>query len=71
MQYITLKRDIVSNRAVLGRLYLDGKKICKTLEKPWLNNLPNVSCIQEGTYQVQPFSGKKLMLAQYLHALKL
>jgi len=33
-----------------GTLYLNGKKICHTIELPWLNNEPRVSCIPEGTY---------------------
>lgn len=56
---IILKRDILSNRAILGRLYYQGKEICKTLENPWLNNVPEVSCIPEGVYKVEPYSSKK------------
>jgi hypothetical protein len=59
MMQVILKREIISNRAVLGKLYLNNQEICKTLENPWLNNLPNVSCIPEGEYAVSLFSGKK------------
>jgi len=28
----------------------ENTKLCVTAERPWLNNLPNVSCIPVGTY---------------------
>lgn len=30
-----------------------------TLENPWLNNKPYISCIPEGDYIAQPFNGAK------------
>ena len=36
-----------------GRLYLDGVFQCYTIELPWLNNKPQVSCIPEGEYTVE------------------
>lgn len=33
-----------------GVLILGGKYICMTLERPWLDNKPNVSCIPSGIY---------------------
>jgi len=32
---------------------------CYTIERPWKNNRPNVSCIPEGKYTCQPFSGTR------------
>jgi hypothetical protein len=37
---------------VLGKLVLPDWE-CVTLERPWLQNKPNVSCIPEGTYELQ------------------
>jgi len=51
MDKFTLKREIMSNKATLGRLLdSDGNEICKTLENPWLNNHVGISCIPVGTY---------------------
>jgi hypothetical protein len=58
-QVVELKREIISNQATLGRLFLGGTEVCKTLENPWLNNLSNVSCIPCGKYEVEPFTGSK------------
>jgi len=33
-----------------GQLSVDGKLICHTIELPWRNNTPCVSCIPEGVY---------------------
>jgi hypothetical protein len=33
-----------------GALVIDGTFICMTLERPWLDNQPNVSCIPQGRY---------------------
>lgn len=35
-----------------GVLYFKGKEICKTIELPWRENQPNLSCIPEGRYPV-------------------
>jgi len=51
MQKVKLKREIISNKAVLGSLELEGKEIAKTLENPWLNNEPFISCIPVGEYK--------------------
>lgn len=34
----------------IGRLFVDGKFVCYTLERPWLWNQSNVSCIPTGVY---------------------
>jgi len=33
-----------------GELSINGKALCHTIELPWRNNKPCVSCIPEGTY---------------------
>jgi hypothetical protein len=35
---------------VFGEITLDGKVICKTVEKRWHNNQRQISCIPQGTY---------------------
>lgn len=36
-----------------GELLIDGKRICFTIELPWLHNKPQVSCIPEGRYELE------------------
>jgi hypothetical protein len=33
-----------------GELFINGKRLCFTIELPWLDNEPLVSCIPEGRY---------------------
>lgn len=35
-----------------GVLYLDGKKICETIELPWRQNKRGISCIPPGRYRL-------------------
>ncbi len=35
-----------------GALLLDGVKLCATIELPWRNNKPRISCIPEGDYKL-------------------
>lgn len=37
----------------LGELVLPNGVAVKTLERPWINNASNISCIPEGKYQVE------------------
>lgn len=36
-----------------GILLLNGTELCKTIELPWQNNQPRVSCIPEGQYKLR------------------
>jgi len=36
-----------------GELYLNGERICFTIELPWLGNKPRLSCIPEGRYEIE------------------
>jgi len=58
---LTLKREILSNKAILGSLYDEHKKleVAKTLENPWLNNKTSISAISNGRYDVRPYSSEK------------
>lgn len=40
------------DKYTIGDLYFFDKLLAKTLERPWLNNKKNVSCIPEGNYLV-------------------
>lgn len=58
MQTVDLKREILANTAVLGTMYINGVEICKTLENPWLNNVPSFSCIPTGDYICKKYNSE-------------
>jgi hypothetical protein len=45
-------REEFSPNCIIGRLFIDGKYECFTLELPWKENKRQVSCIPTGTYKV-------------------
>lgn len=49
MKTAFLVRDYVGRDCVMGRLIVDGKAF-ETLERPWVNNTRNKSCIPSDTY---------------------
>lgn len=56
---IVLKRVTTGDHGTFGVLLKDGVPLCVTLEPPWKNNQKNISCIPQGEYEVEPFSGRK------------
>lgn len=59
MQQLVLKRIHLTNTATLGIMYLNGEEICRTLENPWLNNHPFISCVPKHNYLVKSYSSAK------------
>lgn len=55
---ITLTRIKYADHSTLGVLDL-GKEKLYTLERPWINNQPNISCIPDGFYTFKPHSGTR------------
>ncbi len=53
MKTATLQRLQETRCGTFGRLTLDGRGVCFTLELPWRENRNNVSCIPPGRYQVE------------------
>lgn len=51
---LDIKRVISNDEATQGMLYIPGYA-CYTLERPWVNNKPFISCIPEGTYEAEKF----------------
>ena len=43
-----------ANTCTIGKLYLNDELICSTMEKPWRDNRPSVSCIPAGRYDLKP-----------------
>lgn len=55
-----IKRVFLSKDVTFGVLALDDDApICVTLERPWLNNAPNVSCIPAGQYTCKRVNSPK------------
>lgn len=64
---VLLRRDYKGKDCTLGKLYF-GEDMVEILELPWKDNLPRVSCIPEGEYEVErtysPAFKKKLWLVK-------
>ena len=48
---VTLKRINMSSKHTFGVFSIDDNPICFTLERPWIGNKRNISCIPEGKYE--------------------
>lgn len=55
---ITLERLAYLPFCTLGRL-LAGNEAWATIERPWINNEIDISCIPEGTYTCSKYSSRK------------
>ena len=55
---IELERFCYHPEGVLGKFIL-GESVVYTIERPWLNNVPYLSCIPEGEYKALPYSSEK------------
>ena len=40
---------------VFGEWYVNGESMCSNVERPWLMNQSNISCIPEGDYTIEPY----------------
>ena len=55
---ITLHRSYFA-AGTNGTLFIDGTFFCFTIELPWRDNKRNISCIPEGTYEIETRFSKK------------
>jgi hypothetical protein len=55
---VFLQRFAYLDSGTLGKLTV-GPWSCYTVERPWLDNTPSQSCILEGQYKCEPFSGSR------------
>lgn len=52
---VTLRRFGELNKSTMGLLFIEGLPIVLcTVERPWLNNADDISCIPAGKYKVIP-----------------
>ena len=66
---LLLIRDTFSENSVIGELFLNGERMCDTLENPWLDNQRNISCIPKGEYDVRLRLARESATRDYLHLL--
>ena len=66
---LLLIRDTFSEKSTIGELFLNGERICDTLENPWLDNQRNISCIPAGVYDVRLRLARESASRDYLHLL--
>jgi hypothetical protein len=62
-------RDTFTKESTIGELFLNGERICDTLENPYINNERNISCIPEGRYKVRLRLARESATRDYLHLL--
>ena len=62
-------RDTFSEESTVGELFLNGERMCDTLENPYINNERNISCIPEGEYKVRLRLARESASRDYLHLL--
>ena len=60
-------RDTFSEQSTIGELFLNGERMCDTLENPWKDNQRNISCIPEGEYKVRLRLARESATRDYLH----
>tara|TARA_R110000803_G_scaffold25845_1_gene61690 strand:+ start:4312 stop:4731 length:420 start_codon:yes stop_codon:yes gene_type:complete len=66
---LLLIRDTFTKESTIGELFLNGERICDTLENPFKDNERNISCIPEGNYPVRLRLARESATRDYLHLL--
>ena len=62
-----LERETFTEDSIIGTLYVNGSKICKTLELPFLDNTTNISAVPCGLYDLTVRGGDKSRKFPYVH----
>lgn len=52
-QRLKLYRVLRNSKVTLGIIILNGEFVCCTVERPWLDNIQNKSCIPCGIYLIE------------------
>lgn len=48
---LTLRR-VYGTEGTNGTIYFEGRKVCHSIELPWRDNIPRLSCIPAGSYRL-------------------
>ena len=62
-------RDTFTEESTIGELFLNGERMCDTLENPNINNERNISCMPEGVYKVRLRLARESATRDHLHLL--
>ena len=62
-------RDTFTKESTIGELFLNGERMCDTLELPWKDNQRSISCIPEGEYKVRIRLARESATRDYMHLL--
>jgi hypothetical protein len=50
MRSVTITREPSTDQGTFGDMAEGSEHICKTIERPWLNNQHGISCVPTGSY---------------------
>ena len=62
-------RDMFTEESTIGELFLNGERMCDTLELPYKDNQRNISCIPAGEYKVRLRLPRESATRDYIHLL--
>ena len=66
---LLLIRDTFTDESTIGELFLNGERMCDTLELPYRDNQRSISCIPAGEYKVRLRYPRESGTRDYLHLL--
>ena len=66
---LLLIRDTFTDESTIGELFLNGERMCDTLELPYRDNQRSISCIPAGEYKVRLRYPRESATRDYLHLL--
>ena len=66
---LLLIRDTFTDQSTVGELFLNGERMCDTLELPYRDNQRSISCIPDGKYKVRLRYARESATRDYLHLL--
>ena len=62
-------RDTFTEESTIGDIFLNGERMCDTLELPWKDNQRSISSIPAGEYKVNLRPARQSATRDYLHLL--
>ena len=66
---LLILRETFTDNSTIGELFLNGEKMCDTLELPYRDNQRSISCIPLGEYKVRLRYPRESATRDYLHLL--
>jgi len=66
---LLILRETFTDNSTIGELFLNGERMCDTLELPYRDNQRSISCIPTGQYKVRLRYPRESATRDYLHLL--